>query len=519
LANFVNWLKSHLPTQRRLIQLYAALLYNAHIKGFIQGDIYTGASKMLCVPGFNCYSCPGAIGACPLGALQNAVVASGNRAPTYVLGILMLYGLILGRTICGFLCPVGLLQELLHKLPTPKIRKGRITRALSWGKYVILAIFVFAIPLWYSFQAIPIPAFCKYICPAGIFEGAVPLLSHPGNADKLNMLGILFTRKFVIFLMLAVSCVFVFRSFCRFLCPLGAIYGLFAKIAIIGVKVDMAKCIDCGRCVSMCQMDIHCVGDHECIHCGECISICPTKAITFKAGKYVLHGPEINKNTASRPLKNPKRRLLAWGIAVGVLLGVLVSVNLPDQAQVSSDPSLTADINSGEIAVTDPNLVVGHEVGMLAPNFSLPVYDSDIPFTLSSYRGKKVIINFWATWCTPCCNELPYFDELYQRYGNEVAVIAIHSDLVTDDIAAYLGKYDYLMPFALDETGEIIKAYGGSTMLPQTIILDENGIVSYNAVGSLTLEKLKSLIGVSDSPATTMPSSVPGGELKNKFKN
>ncbi len=167
LANIIMWLKRHLPTQRRLIQLYAALLYNAHVKGFIQGNIYTGSSKLLCVPGLNCYSCPGAIGACPLGALQNAVASSGSRAPTYVLGILMLYGLILGRTICGFLCPVGLIQEFLHKIPTPKLSKGRITRILSWLKYIILAIFAVMIPFWYSFQSYPLPAFCKYICPAG----------------------------------------------------------------------------------------------------------------------------------------------------------------------------------------------------------------------------------------------------------------------------------------------------------------------------------------------------------------
>ena len=132
MAKMFDWLKRHLPTQRRLIQLYSALLYNAHIKGFIKGDIYTGSSKMVCVPGFNCYSCPGVIGACPLGALQNAVASSGHRAPTYILGILMLYGLTLGRTICGFLCPVGLLQEWLHKIPTPKSLKVISEKFCLW---------------------------------------------------------------------------------------------------------------------------------------------------------------------------------------------------------------------------------------------------------------------------------------------------------------------------------------------------------------------------------------------------
>ena len=73
--------RDFLPTRRRLIQLYAALLHNANLKGYIQGEIYTGRAKTLCVPGLNCYSCPGAAGACPLGALQNALASTGNRPP------------------------------------------------------------------------------------------------------------------------------------------------------------------------------------------------------------------------------------------------------------------------------------------------------------------------------------------------------------------------------------------------------------------------------------------------------
>lgn len=134
---------------------------------------------------------------------------------------------------------------------------------------------------------------------------------------------------------------------------------------------------------------------------------------------------------------------------------------------------------------------------MFAPDFTAPVYGSDTPFVLSEHLGKVVVVNFWATWCTPCCNELPYFDEVYRHYGDQVAVVAIHSDLVTDDVEAYLAKFDYQMPFALDETGSIIKSFGGSTMLPQTIIIDETGLITYNATGSVTLEKLESLLNLS----------------------
>ncbi len=516
MANTMKWIKDHLPTQRRLIQLYTALLYNAQIKGFITGNIYTGNSKYLCVPGFNCYSCPGAVGACPLGALQNALAASGNRWPTYVIGILMLFGLTLGRTICGWFCPLGLMQELLFKIPTPKIKKGRATRVLSYLKYVILAVFVVIIPLWYSLQSYPVPAFCKYICPAGTFEGAVGLLSNPVNEPAFGMLGVLFTRKFVILMVIVLACVFCYRAFCRFICPLGAIYGFFARFAVIGVKVEPTKCTDCGRCVSVCQMDIHCVGDHECIHCGQCIDACPTKAISFKAGKITLHGPEIATAAPEKKRSIRRNRAIAWVIALIVLAGALWYFNKPESS--TEQPPVATEVPAATTVpeyTPAPSLPIGKEVGMQAPDFTVPVYGSETPFTLSEHRGKTVIVNFWATWCTPCCHELPYFDQVYRDFGDDVEVVAIHSDLVTDDVAKYLAGFDYQMPFALDETGAVIKSFGGSTMLPMTVIVDENGVITYNSVGSVTYEKLVSLLeeaGVRTVPAATEAPSLPIGK-------
>lgn len=338
MGKFLRQLKGYLPTQRRLIQLYAALLHNAYIKGFITGNIYTGSGKMICMPGLNCYSCPGAVSSCPLGALQNAIASSGAPSLTYILGILMLSGLILGRTICGFLCPFGLIQDLLHKIPTPKLRKNRFTRVLSHLKYVILLVFVVIIPLWYGLQHFPIPAFCKYICPAGTLEGAVGLMSHPANDHLFSMLGQLFTSKFIILLIIIAACVFIYRAFCRFLCPLGALYGLFAKFAFIGVKVEPAKCTDCGRCVSVCPMDIKKVSDRECIHCGKCMSSCPTKAISFKAGKITLHGPEIHAAAPEKKKSIRKKRIIAWLIALLFLAGIIALVHLPAPA----DPSVSA---------------------------------------------------------------------------------------------------------------------------------------------------------------------------------
>ena len=303
-ARLRAWWKLHRPTKRRLIQVYAALLVNANIKGFVTGSIYAGNTKYLCSPGLNCYSCPGAVGACPLGALQNALAASGTRAPFYVLGILMLYGMLLGRTICGFLCPVGLGQDLLYKIKTPKVKKNKFTRLFSYLKYVLLALLVVMIPVMFGLGNTAVPAFCKYICPAGTLGGAIGLLANPKNADLFGMLGALFTWKFALLVAAVVACMFIYRFFCRFLCPLGALYGLFNRFALLGVKLDRNKCTDCGLCVAHCKMDIAHVGDRECINCGECIAVCPAHAISWKGSKLFVHKNAVEPVPAveERPL-------------------------------------------------------------------------------------------------------------------------------------------------------------------------------------------------------------------------
>lgn len=481
------WWSAHKPTKRRLIQVYAALLYNAHIKGFIKGDIYTGPIKNICVPGFNCYSCPGAVGACPLGALQNALASSGTRAPWYILGILMVMGITLGRTICGFFCPLGLIQELFYKIPTPKIKKSRFTRALSWLKYVILAVFVVAIPLAYAPQSFPVPGFCKYICPAGTFEGAMGLLSNPANAAKFSMLNILFTRKFIIMVLIFTACIFAYRAFCRFICPLGAIYGLFARLSILGVKVEAEKCTQCGRCVAQCRVDVRRVGDHECIQCGECMDACPTKAISIKAGRITLMANEGAAAKTTAPARKRTRSIVAWALALALLLGVGWYVNRDTEVSTGDDAKSMIE--------EDDDTPVGYEVGMKCPDFTVPLYGEEGgEFTLSEQRGRVTVINFWATWCTPCVAELPHFEEIHAQYGDEIAMAVIHSSLVTDDVPAFLEKKGLDLPFALDADGSVIKSLGGSTQLPMTVIVDARGIITYNKVGSVTRELLESLI-------------------------
>lgn len=266
--------------KRTFIQWCTALLYNANLPGFLQGRIYRGPVKSVCVPGLNCYSCPGAVGACPLGSLQSSLSGVILHFPFYVLGLIMLMGLFFGRLICGWACPFGLMQELIYKLPTPKIKLSPAVQRFTLLKYLITVIFLVVLPLgFYYVDGIGIPAFCKFICPAGTLEAALPLTAV--NKDIRSALGGLFTWKLMILLMVILASACIYRPFCRFICPLGAIYSFFNKLSIYGVKVDMSKCIGCDKCLRHCPMQCQSLGDRECIHCNACAEVCPTKAISL----------------------------------------------------------------------------------------------------------------------------------------------------------------------------------------------------------------------------------------------
>ena len=262
-------------SRRTLVQCVAALLQNAYIPGFFKGVIYQGKSKLLCVPGLNCYSCPGALGACPIGSLQAALGRRG-RFPAYVLGLLLLFGVLLGRLVCGFLCPFGLLQDLLDRIPLPKFKlPRRLDRPLRYVKYVVLILLVIGA------VALAEPVFCKYLCPAGLLEAGLPLTGL--NPRLAGMRGTLFYVKLAILLFLVLLSLFVYRPFCKYLCPLGAFYGLFNGVGFYRMEVSEEKCVRCGKCAAACPMDVDVVkhpNSPECIRCGKCRDACPTKAIS-----------------------------------------------------------------------------------------------------------------------------------------------------------------------------------------------------------------------------------------------
>ena len=277
--------KNFLARFRGWIQSAATLLTNIHIPNLFKGKIYQGNVKTMCVPGLNCYSCPAATGACPIGAFQAVVGSSKFKFTYYITGFFILLGVLLGRFICGFLCPFGWFQDLLHKIPGKKLSTAKL-KPLRYLKYVILVVFVILLPAFVTNSlGMGDPFFCKYICPQGVLEGAIPLAL--ANSGIRAALGHLFTFKFTILALFIILSILFYRPFCKWICPLGAIYSLFNKVSFLKIQVDHEKCVGCQKCSRVCKMDVNVVDtpNHpECIRCGECMKACPTDAICYHYG-------------------------------------------------------------------------------------------------------------------------------------------------------------------------------------------------------------------------------------------
>ncbi len=278
---------------RRIVQTATTIGINLNFKGFIKGEIYTGKLKDICVPGLNCSSCPGALGSCPLGALQDKI-SPIQKSFFYVIAFIFLSGLFVGRFVCGWTCPFGFIQEIIYKIPLPKI-KLKVFNKVEICKYIFLAIFIISLVLINTSYGYPL--FCKFVCIVEVLEAKIPFLIL--KPQMLSYEGLFFYIKLFLLISVVLLSTMVFRPFCRFFCPLGAVYSLFNPISLMRLKVDHRKCVNCGLCKKVCKLDIEVhtkPNSMECIRCGQCIAACPRNAINVdtrwgksKEQKYLQH--------------------------------------------------------------------------------------------------------------------------------------------------------------------------------------------------------------------------------------
>ncbi len=272
-------------SKRTIVQIISSIGMNGYFKGFIEGGIYKGKLKNMCVPVLNCYSCPGAMGACPIGSLQAVIGSIRYNFSFYVLGFISLIGILFGRLVCGWLCPFGFIQELLHKIPILKIKVNeRVHNVLKYLKYVILLLFVLLLPLGEALlndMGTSDPYFCKYICPAGTLEGGIPLVLL--NKELRGAIGLIYAWKVSLLVAIVILSMMIYRAFCKYLCPLGAFYAMLNRFSFYSLRVDKDKCVSCNACVRACKMNVKVYenpNDGECIRCGECVKACSFNAIS-----------------------------------------------------------------------------------------------------------------------------------------------------------------------------------------------------------------------------------------------
>ena len=274
-------MKINQEMKRKIVQVSAFGYSNTYIGNFVSGQIYKGRWKQFCNPGMNCYSCPAARLACPIGAMQAVSGSMNFKLSFYVIGFVLALGVVFGRAICGFFCPFGLIQELIYKIPFPK---KKLWKWLTYVKYVLLAVFVVIMPVTMVNElGMSSPAFCEYICPAGTLEGGIPLLST--RPELRATLGALFSVKACILIITLIGCLSVCRFFCKVMCPLGAIYGLLNKVSIYYMECNKKTCVSCGKCHNICPMDVGPVknpNSAECIRCGKCVASCPKESLALK---------------------------------------------------------------------------------------------------------------------------------------------------------------------------------------------------------------------------------------------
>jgi len=290
---------------RKWVQALLVLLVNGYWSFPFTRNIYQGPLKVICSPGLNCYSCPASTTFCPIGSLQQLMaglrptLAAGQYyVGFYVFGALGVFGALFGRLICGWACPFGLFQELLHKIPS---RKFAVPRGLRFVKYGFLLFFVILLPAvavnQFGFGTL---WFCKFVCPAGTLEAGFPLLLL--QPELRRTVGLLFLNKAIILVFFMVWSILASRPFCLTTCPLGAFYALFARFRLVTLRFHPKNCTNCQACHQVCPMGVKFNENPEDAECITCLA-CMDKACRFDAISVEIGGLPVGRRCPSRPAR------------------------------------------------------------------------------------------------------------------------------------------------------------------------------------------------------------------------
>lgn len=241
----------------------------------------------ICGPVFHCYSCPLATFACPIGVLAN--FSALHLIPYIAIGVVLLSGALVGGFVCGWICPFGFLQDLLGKVPLPKLR---LPGWMGYFRYVVLVGLVLLIPYLFGEEH---PLFFCRLCPAGALEAAVPHTVSQAIAGKEVVWPS--AVKLTILALFLGSALVVWRPWCRLFCPLGALYTLCNRFSVLVLRFNADRCTDCRLCENMCRYgayDDKQPAPSRCIRCLDCLR-CP--GITMSTAVQQPEEPVVSKTS------------------------------------------------------------------------------------------------------------------------------------------------------------------------------------------------------------------------------
>lgn len=242
------------------------------------------------IPGcvFHCYSCPLSSFACPVGVLANyaALLPVCAEIPYLLIGVLLVVAALGGSLVCGWACPFGFLQDLLAKIPAPKLWLPSWTGAFRYG---VLVGLVLVLPIILGARGVPFEeqtiSICR-LCPAGALEAGLPYsIRSWADGHGWVMSGL----KSSILLGFLVATLFVHRPWCRLFCPLGGLLALFNRVSLFHLRFRAHECVECNLCRSRCSMGVkvdqavNVTGCIRCLECAQCGAIEPAFALPGQA--------------------------------------------------------------------------------------------------------------------------------------------------------------------------------------------------------------------------------------------
>lgn len=180
-----------------------------------------------------------------------------------------------------------------------------------------------------------------------------------------------------------------------------------------------------------------------------------------------------------------KKNRVMNGVAIVFLLG-LVLWGVYDYAQKGKDQT-----GAGDSSLQDKE--IGLNAGNTAPNFKLSELGG-ASVSLSDLKGKKVILNFWATWCPPCQLEMPHMEKIYQEYEKDgVVVLAVNLTFTEQDpekVPVFVKDYGLSFPVVLDKKGDVSDLYA-VVGYPTTYIIDSQGVISKRYQGAINYDIMR----------------------------